>query len=196
MAQRPNQNWEARDYTNWGVNYGLNVNNPQMNGNGPSVYQWYGYTENKDVNLSLFSTSGMYSLHNDRSVELIAGAKNSSGEIDIAIAGVKGDITLTCMENGKIRIKGANIMLESDEDIDFVAKRNITLKGSNGAVTLDGQSVNVNGLTGNLVEQTVGSWVQRVFDGSFVGPDVLKTFGAVSGIGNIPFVGAAVDALF
>jgi len=196
MAQRPNQNWEARDYTNWGVNYGLNVNNPQMNGNGPSVYQWYGYTENKDVNLSLFSTSGMYSLHNDRSVELIAGAKNSSGEIDIAIAGVKGDITLTCMENGKIRIKGANIMLESDEDIDFVAKRNITLKGSNGAVTLDGQSVNVNGLTGNLVEQTVGSLVQRVFNGSFVGLDILKTVGAVTGIGNIPIVGAAVDALF
>ena len=196
MAQRPNQNWEARDYTNWGVNYGLNVNNPQMNGNGPSVYQWYGYTENKDVNLSLFSTSGMYSLHNDRSIELIAGAKNSSGEIDIAIAGVKGDITLTCMENGKIRIKGANIMLESDEDIDFVAKRNITLKGSNGAVTLDGQSVNVNGLTGNLVEQTVGSLVQRVFNGSFVGLDILKTVGAVTGIGNIPIVGAAVDALF
>jgi len=196
MAQRPNQNWEARDYTNWGVNYGLNVNNPQMNGNGPSVYQWYGYTENKDVNLSLFSTSGMYSLHNDRSVELIAGAKNSSGEIDIAIAGVKGDITLTCMENGKIRIKGANIMLESDEDIDFVAKRNITLKGSNGTVNLDGQSVNVNGLTGNLVEQTVGSLVQRVFNGSFVGLDILKTVGAVTGIGNIPIVGAAVDALF
>ena len=138
----------------------------------------------------------MYSLHSDRSIELIAGAKNSAGEIDIAIAGVKGDITLTCMENGKIRIKGANIMLESDEDIDFVAKRNITLKGSNGAVTLDGQSVNVNGLTGNLVEQTVGSLVQRVFNGSFVGLDILKTVGAVTGIGNIPIVGAAVDALF
>jgi len=196
MAERPNQNWERRDYTKWGYKYGLDINNPQMNGDGPAVYQWYGFTDNKDVNLSLYSESGMYSVLNDRSIEICAGGKNSPGEIDIQIAAKNGDITLTCMENGNIRIKGANIMIQADDDIDLLAGRNISLKAKNGAVKLDGQSVDVNGLAGNLVESTVGSFVQRVTADSFIGLDVLKTVGAVTGIGNIPIVGAAVDALF
>jgi len=196
MSERPNQNWEARDYTKWGYKYGLDINNPQMNGSGSAVYQWYGYTDDKDVNLSLFSESGMHSLHNDRSIELVAGAKNSVGEVDIVIAGAKGDITLTCMENGVIRIKGANIMLQSDEDIDFLAGRNISFKGKNGGIKLDAQSVEANGLSGNVIEQTVGSWVQRVFDGSFVGPDDLISAGAVSALGQIPVVGSFVKSIF
>jgi hypothetical protein len=196
MAERPNQNWERRDYTKWGYKYGLDINNPQMNGDGPAVYQWYGFTDNKDVNLSLYSESGMYSLLNDRSIEICAGGKNSPGEIDIQIAAKNGDITLTCMENGNIRIKGANIMIQADDDIDLLAGRNISLKAKNGAVKIDGQSVDVDGLAGNLVESTIGSFVQRVTADSFIGLDVLKTVGAVTGIGNIPVVGAAVDALF
>ena len=137
----------------------------------------------------------MHSHHNDKSIEIVAGAKNSSGEVDIVIAGAKGDITLTCMENGVIRIKGANIMLESDEDIEFLAGRNISLKGKNGGIKLDGHSVDVAGLSGNLVEATVGSWLQRVTKPSFIGLDVLKSVGAVTGIGNIPVVGAALDAI-
>lgn len=196
MAERPNQNWERRDYTKWGYKYGLDINNPQMNGDGPAVYQWYGFTDNKDVNLSLYSESGMYSVLNDRSIEICAGGKNSPGEIDIQIAAKNGDITLTCMENGNIRIKGANIMIQADDDIDLLAGRNISLKAKNGTIKLDGQVCDVNGLAGNLVESTVGSFVQRVTADSFIGLDVLKTVGAVTGIGNIPIVGAAVDALF
>ena len=196
MAERPNQNWERRDYTKWGYKYGLDINNPQMNGDGPAVYQWYGFTDNKDVNLSLYSESGMYSLLNDRSIEICAGGKNSPGEIDIQIAAKNGDITITCMENGNIRIKGANIMIQADDDIDLLAGRNISLKAKNGTIKLDGQVCDVDGLAGNLVESTIGSFVQRVTEGSFIGLDVLKTVGAVTGIGNIPIVGAAVDALF
>ena len=138
----------------------------------------------------------MYSLLNDRSIEICAGGKNSPGEIDIQIAAKNGDITLTCMENGNIRIKGANIMIQADDDIDLLAGRNISLKAKNGTIKLDGQVCDVDGLAGNLVESTIGSFVQRVTEGSFIGLDVLKTVGAVTGIGNIPIVGAAVDALF
>jgi len=195
MAERPNQNWEARDYTSWGVNYGMNVNHPGMNGDGTSIFSYYGYTENKDVNLSLYSSSGTHHQHNDRTIEMVAGANNSPGEVDIVIAGAKGDITVTCMENGVVRIKGASIMCESDEDIEFVAGRNISFKGKNGGIKLDGQSVDVNGLSGNLVEATVGSWLQRVTEDSFIGLDTLKTFGAVAGIGDIPVVSAATEAI-
>ena len=196
MAERPNQNWERRDYTKWGYKYGLDINNPQMNGDGPAVYQYYGFTDNKDVNLCLYSESGTFSILNDRSIEICAGGKNSPGEVDIQVSAKNGDITITCMENGNIRIKGANIMIQADDDIDLLAGRNISLKAKNGTIKLDGQVCDVDGLAGNLVESTVGSFVQRVTADSFIGLDVLKTVGAVTGIGNIPIVGAAVDALF
>lgn len=196
MAERPNQNWERRDYNKCGSKYGLDINNPQMNGDGPAVYQYYGFTDNKDVNLCLYSESGMFSILNDRSIEICAGGKNSPGEIDIQVSAKNGDITITCMENGNIRIKGANIMIQADDDIDLLAGRNISLKAKNGTIKLDGQVCDVDGLAGNLVESTVGSFVQRVTADSFIGLDVLKTVGAVTGIGNIPIIGAAVDALF
>ena len=195
MAERPNYNVELRSFDSFGPNYSFSVSDPAMNGDGSSVFGYYGYTDNKDTNLELFSQSGIYHQHTDKTIEMIAGAKNAPGDVSIVIATVNGDITLTAMKNGIIKIKGQNIMLQADEDIDLHAGRNINIISRNGRTYLDGQSVDVNGLKGNLVEQTVGSFAQRVFQDSFVGPDFLKSVGAVAGIGKLPVVGTAIDAV-
>ena len=193
MAERPNQNWEARDFTSWGVNYSMNVRHPQMNGDGTTIFSYYGYTDNKDVNLSLFSSSGTYHHHNDKTIELVAGANNSSGEVDIVIVGMNGDITITCMNNGNVRIKGSNIEIEADEDVNIKAGRNITLNGKNGRCLLKAQDVSVDGFSGNLVAATIGDFAQRVFDapGVFVGIDIFKSV-----VKQVPIVGEPVASLF
>ena len=133
---------------------------------------------------------------NDKCIEMIAGTKNSAKDVSFVLATVNGDITITCMNNGNVKIKGQNIMIQADEDIDLKAGRNFNVVSKNGKINLDGQSVDVNGLTGNMVEMTVGSWLQRVTDGSYVGLDFLKTAGAVTGIGDLPIVGPAVSSIF
>jgi hypothetical protein len=195
MAERPNQNWEARDYTSWGVNYSMNVRHPQMNGDGTTIFSYYGYTDEKDVNLQLFTSSGTYHQHNDRTIELIAGQKNTSGDVDIVIAGMNGDITITCLKNGNVRIKGSTIELEADEDINIKAGRNITLNGKNGRCLVKAKDVSVDGLMGNLVAATMGTFAQRVFDapGIFVGPDFPGLKDAVK---SIPVFGEPVASLF
>jgi hypothetical protein len=126
---------------------------------------------------------------------MISGAKNVPGDVSIVIATLNGDITLTAMKNGIIKIKGQNIMLQADEDIDLKAGRNINIISKNGRTYIDSQAVDVNGFKGNLVEATVGSFAQRVFQDSFVGLDFLKSVGAVAGIGQLPVVGPAIDVV-
>lgn len=196
MAERPNQNIELRSYDSFGPNFSFSISDPQMNGDGPSISGFYGYTENKDVDLKLLSESGTFHHHNDKCIEMIAGSKSSAKDVSFILATVNGDITITCMNNGNVKIKGQNIMIQADEDIDLKAGRNCNIVSKNGKVLMDGQEVSANGLTGNLVEMTTGSWLQRITDGSYIGQDVLKAAVAVTGIGDLPIVGPAVSSIF
>ena len=52
-------------------------------------------------------------------------------------------------------------MLESDEDITISSGRNLNLKGKE-AINLDGVSIDMKGLKGNLVEKIGSSFFQQV----------------------------------
>ena len=192
MAERLNQNWESRDIFSLGPKFRIDINNPQMGSDGTDVYTMYGVTDNKDVAIAGLTEGGTYKIYNDKSIELVGGSKGTEGGIDIVIAGMNGDITITAMKNGEVRIKGANVMIQADEDVDIKAGRNINLNASNGRILLKSNKADCNALVGNLAEATTGSFVQRVFLGTKVGPDFLISDGIVSGIGNLPNVVANV----
>ena len=131
---------------------------------------------------------------------------NTEGGVDIVIAGMKGDVVITAMRDGQVKINGANIVLQADEDIDLIAGRNINVNGK-AKVMLKGNKVQADGLMGNLVEETSGSFVMRVFEGvagGAVGMDYLRGASelkdalggvtAVAGIGN-PSIGLAANVL-
>jgi uncharacterized protein (DUF2345 family) len=186
MPERPNQNWESRDIFSLGPKYRTDMNNPQMGCSGSDVYDMYATTSGKDVSLTGMTESGKYRIYNDRDIEIIGGNKSNGDGIDIVIAGMNGDVTITAMKNGKVRIKGKSIMLDADEDVDIKAGRNVTLSGANGRILLKGNQVDADGLTGNVIEAVMGSFGMRAFSGSFVGADVLSgsfTGGATSIIG-------------
>lgn len=187
MPERPNQNWESRDIFSLGPKYRIDMNNPQMGCSGSDVYDIYATTNGKDVSLTGMTESGKYRIYNDRDIEIIGGNKSNSDGVDIVIAGMNGDVTITAMKNGKVRIKGKNIILDADEDVDIKAGRNITMSGANGRILLKANQVDADGLTGNVIEAVMGSFGMRAFSGSFVGADVLS--GAFTG-GIASIVGA------
>ena len=164
--------------------------NPQMNGDGTNVYTLYGFTDDQDVHLQMFNESGIFHMHNDRAIELVAGSKNAPGDVDFEIVGMNGDINITCLKNGAVRIKAQSIELQADEDINIEAGRNLNLVSKNGRTRLDGNAVDVDGNEGNLVAATIGDFSQRVFEGSFVGADLFKGL-----IKQVPIVGEPVAAL-
>tara|TARA_Y100000033_G_scaffold46592_1_gene51213 strand:- start:31 stop:669 length:639 start_codon:yes stop_codon:yes gene_type:complete len=204
MGTRPNENWEARTIDSRSPKFRIDVANPEMGAEGSDVYKIYAVTDNKDVNLCSLSEGGKYKIHNDKSIEIVAGMTNTEGAVDIVIAGMKGDVVITAMRDGQVKIKGANIVLQADEDIDLIAGRNINVNGK-AKVMLKGNKLQADGLMGNLVEETSGSFIMRVFNGvagGIVGMDylagqqIVEDLGvtAVAGIGN-PSVGLAANAL-
>lgn len=149
--------YEARDLLSLGPQFRIDVNEPIPGSDGISVYKLYSYNDSNDVNLMAFTDSGSFKLYNDRSIEIIAGEKNSGKSVDIVIAGVNGDITITAMSNGAVRIKGKNIQIEASEDIDLKAGRNITMNAGSGRILQKANKIDQVGLTGNAVQNTFGA---------------------------------------
>jgi hypothetical protein len=166
-------NWEARNHFSLGPKFRIDTNNPQMGAHGPNVYDIYAVTDNKEVNIMGLSSDGTFRLYNDRTIEIAAGYKNENG-VDIKITGLNGDVCITAMRNGRVRIKAKNIILDADEDIDLKAGRNLTID-SGSRILMKGNILDQNCITGNLVPQ-VQSFAGKVFDGTFVGSDVVSTF--------------------
>ena len=172
MAEKPNQNWEQRVVDSRGPKFRLDVNNPQMGADGSNVYLMYAVTDNKDKQFSALSESGTYRLHNERTIEVVSGSKNSPSDVGVKISSVKGDITITVVKNGSVRISGNSVSIQAAQDIDLKAGRNITLSAGSG-VLLRGLKAQANALLGNLVHNG-GSWLERILKPTMVGSDYLS----------------------
>ena len=172
MAEKPNQNWEQRGVDSRGPKFRLDVNNPQMGADGSNVYLMYAVTDNKDKQFSALSESGTYRLHNERTIEVVSGSKNSPSDVGVKISSVKGDITITVVKNGSIRISGNSVTIQAAQDIDLKAGRNITLSAGSG-VLLRGLKAQANALLGNLVHNG-GTWLERIIKPTMIGSDYLR----------------------
>ena len=172
MADKPDQNWEARDIDSRGSKFRIDVNNPQEGTDGPNAYIMYGVTENKDRQFSALSESGTYRLHNEKSMEIVAGSKNSKSDQTIKLTSANGDITITVLENGQIKIRGSSVVIQADDDINLSAGRNVTIKAGQ-RILLRALKADAHALVGNLVH-SIGSWLERIFEPTQVGVDYLR----------------------
>ena len=172
MAEKANKNWERRDIDSRGSKFRIDVNNPQIGARGPNAWLQYGVTDEKRKQFTALSEDGTFMVHNEKSIEVVAGSENNGSDTTVKIASAKGDITITVLENGQIKIKGGSVIIQADDDINLKAGRNITLSAG-FRVLLKGIKVDASGLLGNLVENTVGSFIQRVFNPTYVGADYL-----------------------
>lgn len=166
-------NWEQRSYWKLGPNFGIDIKNPQLGLDGPDVYTMYGVTDDKDgCVLGLSNGSGLFSVYNDRSIEIIAG-QNNSGGVDINITGKNGDICITAEKNGDVRIRAKNIILDADENINMTAGRNVNIKAGSRFVVQSPQSDCV-AKTGSLAPQGTSTG-ERIFpQGSPAGDDIIE----------------------
>jgi uncharacterized protein (DUF2345 family) len=174
MAERPNQNIYKRQLISFNPNFRIDTANPQMGSSGTDVYRFYGVTDDNNQSSVSLSSSGLFSIKNDRTIEIVAGESNEGKGVDIVIVGRNGDVTITAERTGMVRIKANNIMLDADEDITLKAGRNIIQQSSSGRVLLKGVSVDADGLRGNLIENMGIGFGMKVFANSFVGADVLS----------------------
>jgi len=159
MAQRPldKQNWQRRKSTTYSPYFRIDTGNPQMGLSGTSVYDLYAVTDNRDVSNVGMTFGGLYHIYNDQCIEIVGGQKSSSTGVDIIITGKNGDVWITAEKNGQVRIRGANIVIDADENLTLKAGNNIEIRAGN-KIDLKSNIANCDALDGNLPppETTLG----------------------------------------
>ena len=78
----------------------------------------------------------------------------------------------TAMNNGDIKIKGSNIIIDADENINIMSKKNVTIQGKN-SIFFDTPNLATNAFTGNLAPRDV-TFGGLVFRGTKVGGNAIS----------------------
>lgn len=172
MTER-NKNIFKRQLISFNPNFRIDTANPQMGLTGTDVYKIYGVTDSGDNQSSIsLSSGGLFSIYNDRTIQISGGTENTTGSEDVVIIGNNGNVSISA--NGMVRIYATNIMLEAEEDIHFKAGRNISMKSGSGRIMIDGQRVDVKGSSGSLISALGMDFTKKVFEGSFIGVDAIN----------------------
>lgn len=158
-------NWERRILQSFGSHFRLDVNNPQTTVGGEDVYNFYSVTDEEKVCLVGHQQDGKYRIYNDDVLELVGGAKMDENGVNVVITGKNGDVVINADKNGRVRIRGQNITIQADEDVNIIAGRNATMSSGSGRVLLKGNTLEKTGLKGNLLEPNK-QWAWRVFEGT------------------------------
>jgi hypothetical protein len=178
MTER-NKNIFKRQLISFNPNFRIDTANPQMGGSGTDVYKIYGVTDSGDNQSSIsLSSGGLFSIYNDHAIQISGGIKNQEGRDDVLIIGNNGNVSISA--NGMIRLYATNIMIEAEEDIHFKAGRNITMMCGDGRVMVKGQRVDLKGTSGNIPSLLNMDFTSKIFEGSFVGIDLINSL--VSGV--------------
>ena len=160
------QNWQKRQCETFSPNFRIDTGNPSMGYNGSEVYDFYATSEEGDVSLIGMSEGGILHIYNDRTIEIIGGQKSEETGVDICITGKNGDVWITAMKNGQVRIRGANVVVDADENLTLRAGNNIKIEAGN-KLDLKASIANLDAKEGNMVDKAV-SFMGKTFEGTYV----------------------------
>ena len=206
MSAAESQNWQKRQYDSFGPHFRIETANPELGVCGNVAYNLYGYADSGDTsNLGLMG-NGQFNIFADQCISIVGGSNVEGGGLCVNIIGSKGDIAITAMADGDVKIKGRNIILDADENIEMIAggkvdidsaeilavkQNNTTIKAQKTSVS--GDSINIGGKTGitlvtpkgsifvkNIIARDV-SWASSVFRDT---PAAASLGGYGGGVGN------------
>ena len=185
-----NQNWQKRQYDSFGPHFRIETANPVLGVCGNVAYNLYGYADSGDTsNLGLMG-NGQFNIFADQCITIDGGAKVEGGGVCVNIIGSRGDIAITAMDNGDVRIKGRNITIDADENIEMLAGGKVSIDSAeieavnqnttriNAKRTfISGKSIDIGGSTGVVLKTSKGtikvnkfisadqSWASKVVQG-------------------------------
>ena len=185
-----NQNWQKRQYASYGPHFRIETANPELGVCGNIAYNLYGYADSGDTSNLGLKGNGQFDIFADQCITIDGGAKVEGGGVCVNIIGSRGDIAITAMDNGDVRIKGRNIIIDADENIEMLAGGKVSIDSAeieavnqnttriNAKRTfISGKSIDIGGSTGVVLKTSKGtikvnkfisadqSWASKVVQG-------------------------------
>ena len=165
------QNWAGRDYESFGPHMRIDTGNPEYGFGGGTIYAIIAEKNNQTSYLGM-TENGHYNIFNDDNITITGGVEMDGGTC-VNIVGKNGDVTITAMRNGDIKIKGRKVIIDADEDINLLSRKNVRITGKS-SIFFDTPNLATNALTGNLAPRDV-TFGGLVFGNSKVGLDKLES---------------------
>ena len=153
MATRPEdlQNWSLWDFDENPV-FKFQTGNPTYGYGGGTVFSQQMEQNDQTAAITL-TEDGQLNFFNDDTITITGGITKTAGEC-VNIVGANGGVTITAMKNGTVKIKGRNIQIDADENINIVSKKNVRIHGKS-SIFFDTPNLATNALTGNLAPRNV-----------------------------------------
>ena len=165
------QNWAGRDYESFGPHMRIDTGNPEYGFGGGTIYAIIAEKNNQTSYLGM-TENGHYNIFNDDNITITGGVEMDGGT-SVNIVGKNGDVTITAMRNGDIKIKGRKVIIDADEDLNLLSRKNVRITGKS-SIFFDTPNLATNALTGNLAPRDV-TFGGLVFGNSKVGLDKLES---------------------
>ena len=171
MATRPEdlQNWSLWDFDEK-PNFKFQTGNPTYGYGGGTVFSQQ-MEQNNQTGYWGMTEDGQMNLFNDDTITISGGNTKEGGDC-INIVGANGSVNITAMENGDIKIKGTNIIIDADQNINIMSKKNVTISGKS-SIFFDTPNLATNAMTGNLAPRDV-TFGGLVFRGTKVGGSAIS----------------------
>ena len=153
MATRPEdlQNWSIWDFDENPV-FKFQTGNPTYGYGGGTVFSQQMEQNNQTAHVGM-TEDGQYNMFVDDTLT-ISGGNTKEGGVCVNIVGKNGDVTITAERNGDVKIKGKNILIDADENINIESKKNVRIHGKS-SIFFDTPNLATNALTGNLAPRNV-----------------------------------------
>ena len=114
--------------------------------------------------------AGLYHMYNDQCIEIMGGNRVDAGGVCVNIVGANGDVTITAMSSGDVKITGANIILDADKNIELNAGGDFRVTANN-TVNMVSTNMYLTAPYGKIRVRDV-SWMGGVFAGTKVSESV------------------------
>ena len=169
MAEEKN-NWEGRQYDSFGPHFRIDSGNPQLGYNGAVVYDLLGSGADGNTSTVGMTQGGLYHMYNDQCIEIIGGNKVDGGGVCVNITGANGDVTITAMSSGDVKVTGQNIILDADKNVETNAGGDFRVTANN-TVNMVSTNMYLTAPYGKIRVREVG-WMGGVFAGTKVSESV------------------------
>ena len=182
MATRPEdlQNWSLWDFDENPV-FKFQTGNPTYGYGGGTVFSQQMEQNNQTAHVGM-TEDGQYNMFVDDTLT-ISGGNTKEGGVCVNIVGKNGDVTITAERNGDVKIKGKNILIDADENLNISSKKNVTISGKS-SIFFDTPNLATNAMTGNLAPRDV-TFGGLTFRGTKVGGNAISS----------AFTGGKLDSL-
>ena len=151
-------------------NFVLQTSNPTVGFGGATVLQQV-MEQNNQTGIWGMTEDGQMNIFNDDCITITGGVTKDGGTC-LNLIGKNGDVTITAERNGDILIKGSNILIDADQNINIMSKKNVTISGKS-SIFFDTPNLATNALTGNLAPRDV-TFGGLVFRGTKVGGNAIS----------------------